>query len=170
MRYTRCKVCRARGTNVHVRSCAGLQELRQELRLELRLARLELRRFSTQGHMWRWLSATPRTFVASCGEMRSEERLSLTLCRNARTRSFLTRYTRCKVCRARGTNVHVRSCAGLHEHHLADHRARHEIQHGEAHRVERVAWAGYPDSHDTAALQPVESVLRRERPGRRLDF
>jgi hypothetical protein len=35
------------------------------------------------------------------------------LCRNSRTRSFLTRCTGCKVCKAKGTNVYVSFCAGV---------------------------------------------------------
>src|SRR5687767_5304481 len=41
--------------------------------------------------------------------------LSLTCARNARARAFLARYTRCNMCLVEGTNVHVRSLAGVDE-------------------------------------------------------
>jgi hypothetical protein len=40
-------------------------------------------------------------------------------CRNSRVRSLLTRYTSCKVCKAKGTNVHVSFCGELWEATLA---------------------------------------------------
>jgi hypothetical protein len=46
--------------------------------------------------------------------------------RNARTRSFLARCTRCKMCDAKGADVHVRFCAGLEER-LAPRGAQAEL-------------------------------------------
>jgi hypothetical protein len=77
-------------TNVHVRSCRGKNASARSVRLLAPLAALRARHRSSSSL--------------------AEESASH-LCRNARTRSFLTRCTRCKVCGAKGTNVYVRSCA-----------------------------------------------------------